>query len=118
MEQEENKETIETIENQETVENKEPKQADVVIERHFTPSSRETMPGPGKFFKLLFGFIMVAIYLLMGLWLAGWADFGYPFQFGYDDTPYEWTKYVVGGALILYGGYRAYRYIKGDYYSR
>ena len=60
----------------------EPKQADVVIERHHTPSVRETMPGPGKIFKLIFGLIMVFIYVGMGLWLAGWVDFGFPFQFG------------------------------------
>ena len=36
----------------------EPKQADVVIERHHTPSVRETMPGPGKIFKLIFGSVV------------------------------------------------------------
>ena len=102
----------------EIIEQNEPKQADVVLERHHTPSVKDTMPGPGKIFKLIFGVIMVVIYVGMGLWLAGWADFGFPYQFGYDGTPYEWTKYVVGVALIVYGGYRAYRYIKGDYYSR
>ncbi len=102
----------------ETIEKVEPKQADVVIERHRTPSVRETMPGPGKIFKLIFGMIMVAIYVGMGLWLAGWADFGFPFQFGLDGTEFEWIKYVVGVALIVYGIFRAYRYIKGDYYSR
>lgn len=106
MEQQEKKETIEQ------------RQADVVIERHHTPSVRESMPGPGKIFKLFFGLVMVLIYVGMGLWLAGWVDFGYPFQFGLDGTQFEWIKYVVGGALVLYGIFRAYRYMKGDYYSR
>ena len=96
----------------------EPKQADVVIERHRTPSARETMPSPGKMFKLIFGIIMATIYIAMGVWLAGWVDFGFPFQFGLDDTEFEWIKYVVGVALIAYGFFRAYRYLKGDYYSK
>ena len=52
------------------------KQQDVVIERHRTPSARETMPGPGRIFKLIFGMVMAAIYIAMGVWLSGWIDFG------------------------------------------
>ena len=97
---------------------KDESQQDVVIERHRTPSVKDTMPGSGKIFKLMFGLVMVLIYVGMGLWLAGWVDFGFPFQFGLDGTEFEWIKYVVGVALIFYGIFRAYRYIKGDYYSR
>ena len=46
------------------------KQQDVVIERHRTPSARETMPGPGRIFKLIFGMVMAAIYIAMGVWLS------------------------------------------------
>ena len=103
---------------QEIIEQPIEKQADVVIERHRTPSVKDTMPGPGKLFKLIFGLIMVVIYVGMGLWLSGWVDFGFPFQFGLDGTEFEWIKYVVGVALIAYGFFRAYRYFKGDYYSK
>ncbi len=96
------------------------KQQDVVIERHHTPSSRETMPGPGKIFKVAFGFVMAALYILMGIWLSGWVDFGdFSFPFGFDGTNFEWIKHVVGVVLIIYGLFRAYRYLKGnDYYTR
>lgn len=96
------------------------KQADVVIERHYTPSSRETMPGPGKIFKMVFGIVMAALYILMGVWLSGWVDFGaYNFPFGFDGTNLEWIRHVVGVVLIIYGLFRAYRYLKGDdYYTR
>lgn len=105
---------------EENNENIKEKQQDVVIERHRTPSAKETMPGPGKIFKLVFGFVMAGLYILMGLWLSGWIDFGnYSFPFGYDGTAFEWIKHVVGVVVMLYGVYRGYRYLKGDdYYTR
>ena len=107
-------------EEKETIEQAPQKQADVVIERHRTPSSRETMPSPGRIFKLIFGFVMAGLYILMGLWMSGWIDFGqYGFPFGFDGTNFEWIKHVVGAVVILYGVFRGYRYVKGDdYYTR
>ncbi|MBO5272665.1 MAG: hypothetical protein IJ352_00770 [Muribaculaceae bacterium] len=96
------------------------KQQDVVIERHRTPSARETMPGPGRIFKLIFGMVMAAIYIAMGVWLSGWIDFGeFSFPYGFDGTNLEWIKHVVGAVLVIYGIFRAIRFIKGnDYYTR
>ena len=96
------------------------KQQDVVIKRHRTPSARDTMPAPGKIFKYAFGFVMAALYITMGLWLAVWIDFGqYSFPFGFDGTNLEWIKHVVGAVLIIYGIFRAIRFINGnDYYTR
>ena len=107
-------------EEKETIKQASQKQADVVIERHRTPSVRETMPSAGRIFKLIFGFVMAGLYILMGLWMSGWIDFGqYGFPFGFDGTNFEWIKHVVGAVVILYGVFRGYRYIKGDdYYTR
>ena len=53
----------------------------------------------------IFGIIMIIVYVGMGVlllinyfgWQADWA----------------WIRYVVGIVLIIYGGWRAYRQVKG-----
>lgn len=61
---------------------------------------------PHKLIRVLFGIMMVFIYLGMGLLMI--------FNF------FEWSNpaiyYSIGGLLIAYGLYRGYRQIKGlDY---
>ncbi len=58
-----------------------------------------------KIMGAVFGLIMVIVYVGMGtLLLINFFDWG-------GDL--AWTRYVVGFVLIIYGLYRAYRYVKG-----
>jgi hypothetical protein len=58
-----------------------------------------------KIMRAVFGIIMVIVYVGMGVLLL--INF---FNWGGD---WAWTRYVVGGVLVIYGFWRAYRQVKG-----
>lgn len=60
---------------------------------------------PNKVMRVIFGIIMIIVYVGMGVLLLinyfGWGG------------DWAWTRYVVGIMLIIYGIYRAWRQYKG-----
>lgn len=62
--------------------------------------------GVPRTMRIIFGIIMIVIYLTMGvLCLVGF----FPFFSG----NFEWLRWVAGVILIIYGLYRAYRQFAG-----
>lgn len=55
--------------------------------------------------RAIFGIIMIIIYVGMGVLLL--INF-----FGWD-ADWNWTRFIVGPVLIIYGLWRAYRQVKG-----
>ena len=63
---------------------------------------REVVPSPRKAVALGFGIFMIIIYIGMAVLL-------FINYFGW--TEYAWIRYFIGVVLVLYGIFRAYRYI-------
>lgn len=64
---------------------------------------REVVPTPRKAVALGFGIFMIIIYVGMAVLL--FMNF-----FGWDPQ-WTWVRYFIGVVLVLYGIFRAYRYI-------
>lgn len=64
---------------------------------------REVVPTPRKAVALGFGIFMVIIYVGMGVLLFT--------NFFNWDSDWTWARILVGVVLVLYGIFRAYRYI-------
>lgn len=58
-----------------------------------------------KIMRAVFGIIMVIVYVGMGVLLL--------INRFHWDGDWAWTRYVVGGVLVIYGFWRAYRQVKG-----
>lgn len=63
-------------------------------------SSDKNTPG---MMKIAFGIIMIIIYVSMGVLVLC----------GYFSWLNEWLRWAGGSLFIIYGFWRAYRYIKG-----
>ncbi len=76
-------------------------------EQYSGGENRESQNGnkANNIMKGVFGIIMIIVYVGMGVLLL--INF---FNWGGD---WAWTRYVVGCVLIVYGFWRAYRYVKG-----
>lgn len=64
---------------------------------------REVVPTPHKAIAIGFGIFMIIVYVGMGVLL--FMNF---FQW---DAQWAWIRYIVGVMLVIYGIFRAYRYI-------
>lgn len=64
---------------------------------------REVVPTPRKAVALGFGIFMIIIYVGMGVLLF--------MNFFNWDAQWAWARYLVGVVLVLYGIFRAYRYL-------
>lgn len=74
-------------------------------------NGREVVPAPKKAVALVFGLLMVVLYVGMGVLLI--INF-----FHWEGPTMQVVRYIIGVMLILYGIFRAYRYVKGsDYYN-
>lgn len=64
---------------------------------------REVVPTPHRAVAIGFGIFMIIIYVGMGI-----ALFMNLFNW---DAQWTWARYLVGVVLVLYGIFRAYRYV-------
>lgn len=67
---------------------------------------RGQRPATPQFFRNIYAIIMVVVYVGVGILL--FCNF---FNF---KPEFDWVRYVGGVVLVIYGIFRAYRYIKGS----
>lgn len=71
------------------------------VRRHSTKSVRESMPSTTSILGIVFGIFMFIVYEGMGVLM--FINF---FNWRGD---WEWTRWVVGAVLVVYGFFRGYR---------
>ena len=70
--------------------------------------SRPALGGQNKAMRTVFAIIMIIVYIGVGILLL--INF-----FNWSDS-INWIRYIIGIVLIIYGAFRAYRYVAGiDY---
>lgn len=72
---------------------------------HGTEETRPAIGGANKGMRAVFALIMIIVYVGVGVLLLinffQWAD------------NIAWIRWIIGIVLIIYGGFRAYRYFAG-----
>lgn len=61
--------------------------------------------GPNNIMRSIFALIMVIVYIGVGVLLC--------INFFRWNESIDWIRWIIGIVLIIYGAFRAFRYIKG-----
>ena len=72
---------------------------------HGTEETSRSTTGANKGMRAVFALIMIIIYIGVGILLI--------INFFQWSESIAWIRYIIGIVLIIYGGFRAYRYFTG-----
>lgn len=72
---------------------------------HGTEEKRPVTGGPNKAMRAVFALIMIVVYIGVGVLLL--------INFFQWSESIAWIRWIIGIVLIIYGGFRAYRYFAG-----